>query len=144
MPFYIVYLCLDNALHVWGGNSTHHQVRIQLYISGIPDVVDTVVCATDDGWRYHPKHVEQFPDINKVCNVASYWIYIGIYLQCKDQRTFKNNYHSLLFKLQKGKIRVKSAANCPFIAEGRVTNHEVYTHTPVTNLLLSQQLFSLC
>jgi len=28
----------------------------------IPDAVDTVVCAPDDGWRYHPKHVEQFPD----------------------------------------------------------------------------------
>ena len=24
---------------------------------------------------YHPKHVEQFPDINKLCNVASCWIY---------------------------------------------------------------------
>ena len=34
--------------------------------------------APDDGWRYHPKHVEQFPDINKLCNVASCWIYIGI------------------------------------------------------------------
>jgi len=31
---------------------------------------------------YHPKHVEQFPDINKLCNVASSWIYdyIGILL----------------------------------------------------------------
>jgi hypothetical protein len=28
----------------------------------LPDAVDTVVCAPDDGWRYHPKHVEQFPD----------------------------------------------------------------------------------
>jgi hypothetical protein len=28
----------------------------------IQDAVDTVVCAPDDGWRYHPKHVEQFPD----------------------------------------------------------------------------------
>jgi hypothetical protein len=27
----------------------------------------------------HPKHVEQFPDINKLCNVASCWIYIAIY-----------------------------------------------------------------
>jgi len=27
-----------------------------------PDAVDTVVCVPDDGWRYHPKHVEQFPD----------------------------------------------------------------------------------
>jgi len=28
----------------------------------IPDAVDTVVCAPDDGWWYHAKHVEQFPD----------------------------------------------------------------------------------
>jgi hypothetical protein len=26
-------------------------------------------------WKYHPKHVEQFPDINKLCNVLSCWIY---------------------------------------------------------------------
>jgi hypothetical protein len=38
------------------------------------------VCAPDVGWKYHPKHVEQFPDINKLCNVASCWIYIGILL----------------------------------------------------------------
>jgi hypothetical protein len=44
----------------------------------IPDAVDTVVCAPDDGWKYHPKHVEQLPDINKVCNVTSCWIYTGI------------------------------------------------------------------
>jgi hypothetical protein len=38
-----------------------------------------VVCTPDDGWKYHPKHVEQFPDINKLCN-ASCWIYVGILL----------------------------------------------------------------
>ena len=32
-------------------------------MSQIPDAVDTVVCAPDDGWIYHPKHVEQFPNI---------------------------------------------------------------------------------
>jgi len=34
-------------------------------------------------WKYHPKHVEQFPDINKLCNVACCWIYeyIGILLR---------------------------------------------------------------
>jgi hypothetical protein len=37
----------------------------------IGDAVDTIVCAPDDRWKYHPKHVEQFPDINKLCNVAS-------------------------------------------------------------------------
>ena len=46
----------------------------------IPDAVHIVACAPDDGWWYHPKHVEQFPD--KLCNVASFWIYIGILLQC--------------------------------------------------------------
>jgi hypothetical protein len=35
---------------------------------------------TGDGWKYHPKHVEHFPDINKLCNFASCWIYIGILL----------------------------------------------------------------
>jgi hypothetical protein len=45
-----------------------------------PVAVDTVICAPDDGWKYHPKHVEQFPDINGLCNVASCWIYIGILL----------------------------------------------------------------
>jgi hypothetical protein len=48
----------------------------------MPDAVDRVVCAPDVGWKYHPKHVEQFPVINKLCNVASCWIYeyIGILL----------------------------------------------------------------
>jgi hypothetical protein len=52
----------------------------------LPDAVDTVVCAPDDGWKYYPKHVEQFPDINELCNVASCWIYtyIRIYLRCMD------------------------------------------------------------
>jgi len=30
--------------------------------SGAQTTVDTVLCAPDDDWRYHPKHVEQFPD----------------------------------------------------------------------------------
>jgi hypothetical protein len=39
-----------------------------------------VECVPDDEWKYHPKHIEQFPDINKLCNVASCWIYIEILL----------------------------------------------------------------
>jgi hypothetical protein len=46
----------------------------------MPGAVDTVVCAPVDGWNYHPKQVEQFPDINKWCNFASSWTYIGILL----------------------------------------------------------------
>ena len=58
----------------------------------IPDAVDTVVCAPDDGWWYHPKHVEQFPDINKLCNVASYWMYITILLWCTDPWTLNSSW----------------------------------------------------
>jgi hypothetical protein len=35
-------------------------VAVLLVVVG--PAVDTVVCAPDDGWRYHPKHVEQFSD----------------------------------------------------------------------------------
>jgi hypothetical protein len=60
--------------------------QIAVTVWQIPDAVDTVVCVSDDGWKYHPKHVEQFSDINKLCDVASCWIYtyIGIYLRCTD------------------------------------------------------------
>jgi len=37
-------------------------------------------CSTRFGWYFHLKRVEQFPDINKLCNVASSWIYIRILL----------------------------------------------------------------
>jgi hypothetical protein len=50
--------------------------QIAVTVWQIPGAVDTVVCAPDDGWKYHPKHVVQFPDINKLCNVASCWIYV--------------------------------------------------------------------
>jgi hypothetical protein len=75
------FLYLETVLHVSRGTSTHHQERIQLFLQHLvfvtpplpllPDAVDTVVCAPDDGWSYHPKHVVQFTDINKLCNVAS-------------------------------------------------------------------------
>ena len=31
-------------------------------MSQVPDAVGTVVCAPNDGWRYHPKHAEQISD----------------------------------------------------------------------------------
>ena len=40
----------------------HGPMNVILTVGQIPDAVDTVVCAPDDGWWYHPKHVEQFPD----------------------------------------------------------------------------------
>ena len=89
MQSYTVYLYLETALHVSGGTSTHHQERIQLYLQHLVFVTPLPLSAAIVeelepvwGWKYHPKHVEQFPDINKLCNFAYCWIYeyIGIQL----------------------------------------------------------------
>jgi hypothetical protein len=85
--FYFIW----KLLYISGGTSTHHQERNQLYlqhlvfvrplllsaaiaVSQIPDAVDTVDCAPNDGWKYHPKHVEQFPD--KINCVMFHVVYI--------------------------------------------------------------------
>jgi len=71
--------------------STHNCIYSIWYLSNrycyLPLAASSSVCAPDDGWSYHPKHVEQFSDINKLCNAASCWIYIGIYLRCTDPWT---------------------------------------------------------
>ena len=94
-------LSLETALHVSGGNSTHHQEHTQLYLQHLalvkplllPAAIveelerssnSSTIVAPEDGWRYHPKHVEQFPDTNKLNIVASCWIFIDICLRCTD------------------------------------------------------------
>ena len=84
MQRYTFLFYLETALNVSSGTTTHHQERKQLYLQHlvfvtplllpaamrqvavttwqIPDAVDSVVCAPDDGWWYHSKHAEQFPD----------------------------------------------------------------------------------
>ena len=54
--------------------------QVAVTVWQVADAVDAGVCAPDDGWRYHPKYVEQFTDRNKLCNVAFCWIYVGIYI----------------------------------------------------------------
>jgi hypothetical protein len=66
----------------------------------ITDAVDTVVCAPDDGWKYHPKHVEQFQHINKLFNVVSCWVYeyIGVLLGAQiilHISRIRVNYHKI-------------------------------------------------
>ena len=73
----------------------------------MPDAVHTVVCAPDDGWRYRPKHVEQFPDISKLCNVASCWIYVGIlymYVDLKRKKERKKEKRKLIACFPKVKL----------------------------------------
>jgi hypothetical protein len=40
----------------------HPSSGAQTTVSTASGTVDIFVCAPDDRWRYHPKHVEQFPD----------------------------------------------------------------------------------
>jgi len=80
-----VYLNLSTAHHVSCGISTHHQELITLYLQYLalmrplmPDTVDTVLWAPDDGWRYHTKHDEQLTALNKLYSVATSWIIIDM------------------------------------------------------------------
>ena len=64
--------------------------------------------ANDDGWRYHPKHVERFTDINKLYIVASCWTIIGICLWLQTShnvlrilRNLKFLYH-IIFDMVRG------------------------------------------
>ena len=43
--------------------------------------------APNDGRRNRLKHVEHFTEINKLCNVASRWLYLKIRLRCTDPWT---------------------------------------------------------
>ena len=84
---------LETALHVSGGTNTHHQERKQLFRQHLLFVTPLLlsaaivkelemVCAPDDGWWYHPKHVEQFPGkINCVTlRLVRYILeYVGFY-----------------------------------------------------------------
>jgi hypothetical protein len=45
MQRYTVYLYLENALHVSGGTSTHHQERIQLYLQDLVFVTPLLLFA---------------------------------------------------------------------------------------------------
>ena len=76
-----------------GSISTHHQDLITLYLQHLAlmrplllpvmkvatSTTGSSVMSSDDGWKYHPKHVEQLTDINKLYTGASCWIIIAIY-----------------------------------------------------------------
>ena len=69
-------LYLETALHVSGGTTTHHQERKQLYLQHLVFVIPLLLPAAI---------VEELePQYNKLCNVASCWIYTGIFLRCTD------------------------------------------------------------
>jgi hypothetical protein len=58
----------------------------------IPDTVDTVVYAPDDGWWYHPKDVEQLPD--KI-NCATLHL-VGYILKYQNLRVIPKGYPAVI------------------------------------------------
>jgi len=74
------YHCIYSLWHYWDRycylSSASRWRQVAVTVSVMPDTVNTVIWAPDDGWRYHTKHVEQFSDINKPYIVASCWTII--------------------------------------------------------------------
>ena len=76
------YHCIYSIWHYWDRYCYLSRTRsrqVAVTVSIMPDTVDTVIWAPDDGWRYHPKHVQQFADVNKLYIVASCWTIIDTY-----------------------------------------------------------------
>jgi len=75
--------CIHNMSWTWlDGNTVPIQSRswqVAVTVLLMPDAVETVTWAPDDGWRYHPKHVERFTNVNKLHIVASCWTIMGIH-----------------------------------------------------------------
>ena len=67
----VVQCTSDNTLRSVPTHSPLRQVAVTVGL--VPDAVDTFVRAPDDGWKYRPKHVEQFADTNKLSIVVSSW-----------------------------------------------------------------------
>jgi hypothetical protein len=100
------FIYLETAVHVSGGTITHYQERKQLYLQHLVFVTPLLLPATiaadsSNGVRNNrcykysclrswwwvlisPETCRAVSRQNKLCNVASCWMYIGIYLRCTD------------------------------------------------------------
>ena len=67
--------------------------QVAVTVSLMPDTVDTVMWAPDDVWRFHPKHVEQFADINELYIVPSCCIIIATYYTMLGPLNIKLQYY---------------------------------------------------
>ena len=114
MQRYTIYLFLWKAVHVSGGSTAHHQELKTVYTASgtlsnlycyLPLSISSTTLAVsskrltkyrmlyiqfwapDDRRRNRLKHVEHFTEIYKLCNVASLWLCLEIYLRCTDPWT---------------------------------------------------------
>ena len=88
--------------------------QVAVTISLMPVTVDTEIRAPDDGWRYHPKHVERFTDINKLHIVAYCWIIIDTYYTMHGPLNIKNK---RLFEMI---VRVSSTCHIQYTSDSSI------------------------
>jgi hypothetical protein len=92
-----LYCCLPLSWKSWNASSNSSTIA-----AGSSKVLKSTRCcvysfwAPDDGRRNRLKHAEHFAEINKLCNVASCWLYLEIYLRCTDPWTSKLIYTLVL------------------------------------------------
>jgi hypothetical protein len=123
--------------------ATRRWRQVKVTVFQIPDAVDTVVCAPDDGWRYHPKNVEQSPDKIKCVTLhfVGYILEIEIIIPKQHQLTvsiteidFVNcavraeylNIMNLNFGLSVAEARLRSEINTLEICGGQIALGEAY------------------
>jgi len=84
-------LYLETALHVSGGTSTHHQEWMQLYLQHVVFVTLLTVwqiCMHSRWWVEVPRETcRAVSRCNELCNAASCWMYIGIFVRCTNPWT---------------------------------------------------------
>ena len=71
----------------------------------VPDAVDRVICAPDDGWGNHPKHVEQILVFCWTCIS----IYLFLYIKQLDALNFYNKFISSLYMFRARLLIVRRA-----------------------------------
>jgi len=77
----------------------------------MPHAVDTVAWAPDDGWRYRPKHLERFTDINYLYIVAFCWTIIDTYFTMRGPLNVKFLFNILpLILSYEGKLKSLAVA----------------------------------
>jgi len=93
------YHCIYSIWHFWDRycylSWTSRTWLVAVTVSLVPDTVDTVIWAPDDGWRYYPKHAQQFADINELYIVASCCTIIDT---LRDTRTIEHKTHKTSFQ----------------------------------------------
>jgi len=106
----------------------------------LPDAADRVICATDEGWRNHPKHVEQFTDKincvqlhlvghlltqNNVKLHRSVAFIIGSYAT-KHSYCLYSRYHSFLLSLQKqDNLQVTKSSSPKLVSAINIQNTKI-------------------